>query len=823
MKKLLFSGLFLLSANVMAAAITGVTTQSNAAGDYQIVFHNANVRPNSFALQSPASIVLDFPNTKSALRQKEFLVRHQGIRSVDVLAAGDRTRAVVNLERNLVYMVSQHGNDVYVSFPGLGNATQVASASRVPATAKPIVLTPQTNTSSVPPEPVIRSAQNTVPATAKPIVLTPRTNTSSVPPEPVIRSTQHTVPATAKPIVLAPQTNTASVPPEPVIRSTQNTVPVTAKPIVLSQANPTTAEDAPAMTIAPPAVPTAPASSALRAEFHKISDAGGSLSFHLASDNLPVDVETQGEFVEATISGYKVPKSAQKRMDVSDYGSPVRYVDITQGQGNTTKIRLYMGRNNFSVKSYQTGSTYYIDINKPTEAQQIRERAIAGLGDSKSYTGQPISLNFQDIEVRAVLQIIAEFTNQNIVVSDSVRGNITLRLNNVPWDQALDIILKTKALGMRKSGNIIYIAPEAELNNSEIDALTSLQKKEDLLPMHTELIQLKYAKATDIATILEQSRDNNNGSGSNNNSNSVLSSRGSVTVDARTNTLLVSDISSKLQSVRDLVARLDKAVRQVMIDSRLVITSSSFNRTLGSRFGLAFGNGGTWGASGTLEDSTAIAGGSLGSSSLSNRLGVNLPATSTGANPGSFGVSILGKDILVDLELQALQNEGMSEVISNPKVVTQDGYKALVSSGQEIPYSSSSANNGPNTEFKDAKLSMDVTPHITPNNRVGMEIHISDDSAASNYVNGEPPINTNEINTKVDVDNGATVVLGGIYSQTQSITTSKVPLLGDIPIIGNLFKNTNKEFNKDELLIFITPRIIDESVSNTNQLTDLQN
>lgn len=804
MKKLLFSGLFLLSANVMAAAITGVTTQSNAAGDYQIVFHNANVRPNSFALQSPASIVLDFPNTKSALRQKEFLVRHQGIRSVDVLAAGDRTRAVVNLERNLVYMVTRRGKNVYVSFPGLGNTTQVASAPRVPITAKPIVLAPPANTSSLPPEPVIRAGQNKVPVTAKPIVLTPPANTSSVPPEPVIRSAQ-------------------------------NTVPATAKPIVLSQANPTKAEDAQAIAVAPSPV-AAYASSPLRAEFHKISDAGGSLSFHLASDNLPVNVETQGEFVEASISGYKVPKGAQKRMDVSDYGSPVRYVDITQGQGNTTKIRLYMGRNNFSVKSYQTGSTYYIDINKPTEAQQIRERAIAGLGDSKSYTGQPISLNFQDIEVRAVLQIIAEFTNQNIVVSDSVRGNITLRLNNVPWDQALDIILKTKALGMRKSGNIIYIAPEAELNNSEIDALTSLQKKEDLLPMHTELIQLKYAKAADIASILEKSRDNNNGSNSNNNSNAVLSSRGSVTVDSRTNTLLVSDISSKLQSVRDLVARLDKAVRQVMIDSRLVITSSSFNRTLGAEFGLAFGggfgNGNAWSAGGAGTEGggqSTIAsdirdGNSLGSSSLSNRLGVSLPAGTTNGTPGSFGVSILGKDILVDLELQALQSEGMSEVISNPKVVTQDGYKALVSSGQEIPYSSSSANNGPNTEFKDAKLSMDVTPHITPNNRVGMEIHITKDSVdTSTTVNGEPALDTNEINTKVDVDNGATVVLGGIYQQTQSITTNKVPLLGDIPIIGNLFKNTNKEFDKDELLIFITPRIIDESVSNTNQLTDLQN
>ena len=570
--------------------------------------------------------------------------------------------------------------------------------------------------------------------------------------------------------------------------------------------------------------------------FHRNGTTGGRLSFTLPSERSRVDVKTQGSSIVATIAGYAVAKNAQKRLDVADYGSPVHYVDIIRKRGNT-EIHLNMGRNGYDYVSYQNGRTYTIEVSKPDLSDTDRiAKELTGFGPGKKYNGAPLSLNFQDIEVRAVLQIIAEFIKQNIVVSDSVTGNITLRLDNVPWDQALDIILKTKGLAMRKNGSVVYIAPEGELNKSEIDALADWQKKQQLIPSRTELIQVKYAKASDLAAIIEKSRDSSKGrNGVTLNQDAILSTKGSVSVDKRTNTLLVSDIPSKIQAVRDLVAKLDEPVRQVLIDSRLVITADNFSRDIGSRFGLTFfgrpsdrvliaGSGTLQETSSTFNDRSIYRSSDEADDGvLDTRLGVRLGAPSSSLQRGaSYALSILGSDVLVDLELQALQNEGRSEILSSPRVVTQDGYKALVSSGQEIPYSTTSE-EGTETEFKDAKLSMEVTPRIAPNDRVSMEIHITKDNPDySNLVNGEPPLDTNEIDTRVEVENGETIVLGGIYEQTQSTSTDKVPLLGDIPLVGNLFKSTSKNFNKEELLIFITPRIIDQRLSSHDKFSNLR-
>ena len=380
--------------------------------------------------------------------------------------------------------------------------------------------------------------------------------------------------------------------------------------------------------------------------------------------------------------------------------------------------------------------------------------ALMGYGYNKKYTGAPLSLNFQDIEVRAVIQIIAEFTNNNIVVSDTVRGNITLRLDNVPWDQALDIIMKTKGLAKREVNRVIYVAPAAELDSAEIAALENWQRKQNLRPTQQVLIQLKYAKASDIASIIRAaSRDNAPGS----RDESMLSSRGSVTVDNRTNTILVNDIPEYIQRVRSLVERLDEPVRQVMIDSRIVLTNDNFNNDYGGRFGLAFG-----GDSGhdTLvkpirNDSNSI--NNIPWSGQGSHTSWGGEFASVGGTSNSLGLSIIGTEVNVDLELHAMQAEGRTEVLSNPRVVTQDGYKALISSGKEIPYSTYS-NNGTNVEFKDAKLELEVTPRINPNDRVAMEIHINKDSAADSRLGSEPSIDTNEVQTQVEVDNGETIV-----------------------------------------------------------------
>jgi type IV pilus assembly protein PilQ len=468
----------------------------------------------------------------------------------------------------------------------------------------------------------------------------------------------------------------------------------------------------------------------------------------------------------------------------------------------------------FEYLAYQANDLYVIEVRPPQKSTEEEEKEAQFDPSKKKYKGDLLSLNFQDIEVRAILQILADFTGLNIVVSDTVKGNLTLRLQNVPWDQALDIIMRTKGLSMRQNGNVIFIAPTEEIAAREKLDLESRKTVEELVPLRTEIIQVNYAKAADLAKLLK-SGDEKRGT--------ILSPRGAVETDERTNSLIVKDIPDKLVDVRELVAQLDQPAKQVMIDSRVVIASDDFSRDLGVRFGVSgvstTGDGrvntvsGGIGATGTMIDSAVnnlINTGQpfpVAVPPLPERLGVRLPV----AGP-SIAFAILGADYLVDLELSAQQVEGNAEIVSNPRVITADLKKATVLQGRQIPYSTVS-DQGTNVEFKDAFLKLEVTPQITPDDRVRMDLKVSKDEQGATVATATGPqvsIDKREIETQVLVNNGETVVLGGVFEQTKGDNVTKVPLLGDMPLLGYLFRTTSKTATKRELLIFVTPQILKE-------------
>ena len=577
---------------------------------------------------------------------------------------------------------------------------------------------------------------------------------------------------------------------------------------------------------------------ALSPEFKKTSNGKAALTFNLPSPDTVVNIRKDGNKVVADVRGITIANSEQKRLDVTDYNTPVSYAEIKKGNGGAT-VSLNMAGNPFEFVSYQSGNVYTIEIMKPAQNEQERKvQELLGFGSGKHYKGEPLSLNFQDIEVRAVLQIIAEFTRNNIVVSDGVTGNITLRLDNVPWDQALDIILKTKGLDKRQSGDVIYVATLDELRNSELSVLKTLKDKADLTPTRIDRIQVQFARATDLKKLIDDAKNNTKSSGNgviSNNVDSIISERGSVSVDERTNTLIVNDIPEKIQAVRELVAELDKPVKQVLIDSRIVLTEDNYARDLGARFGVSFINrtsdklitgSGTSNASTSLAVDVVNGTRPLTIPDLSNRLGVNMPLVGgTSGTPASYGLSILSGDFLVDLELSALQTEGRVEIVSSPRVVTQDGAPAEVWSGTEVPIVTRDDEGKSTLETVTAALRLNVTPRIAPNNMVDMELNINNDELGNNVsVAGQTSFtkNTSGVKTNVLVDNGETIVVGGVYKQRQAAKTDKVPLLGDIPVIGNAFKKNTREFKKNEMLIFVTPRIVDKQLVDNDKFSSLR-
>jgi type IV pilus assembly protein PilQ len=536
-------------------------------------------------------------------------------------------------------------------------------------------------------------------------------------------------------------------------------------------------------------------------DFRRGADGTGRVIVQLTDPRTPVNVRQEGQQIVVDFAGTAMPKNLMRRYDVMDFATPVQTVDAIRVEGSSRLVISSQGE--FEQLAYQSDNQYTVEI-------KAASKRTAGAEEKKEYTGERLTLNFQDIDVRSVLQLLADTSGQNIVVSDSVAGNLTLRLQNVPWDQALDIVLRTKGLDKRRQDNVIIIGPTEELASREKAELAAHKEVQELSPTHTEFMQVNYAKVSDLAKLIKTQ----------NAKDSMLSPRGSLSIDERTNTLLVQDTSDKLSDIRRLVQTLDVPVKQVLIEARIVIVSDTFERDLGARFGVTSahqnGPGGLLAVSGNNTATNSILGSGLGpaslaSTALDSRYQVNTPSANTN---GSIGISLLGGSYLVDLELSAAQNEGKSETISSPRVITANQKQATIMQGVEIPYQESASSGATTTQFKDAVLKLKVTPLITPDNRVILDLDVSDDSVGQQVTSATggsvPSIDTRQIITQVLVNDGQTVVLGGILDTTKSKSANKVPFFGDIPFLGALFRSTTDINNKTELLIFITPKILRE-------------
>lgn len=556
-------------------------------------------------------------------------------------------------------------------------------------------------------------------------------------------------------------------------------------------------------------------------DFRRGDQGEGRVIITLASPNMPVDMRQEAGQVVLDFFGAELPENLHRRLDVSDFATPVKTVDTFAKGKNVRMVIAPTGE--YDHVAYQTNNLYTVEI-KPTTKEEQETRRREKLG----FTGERLSLNFQDIEVRSVLQLIADFTGTNIVVSDTVTGNLTLRLQNVPWDQALDIVLKTKGLAMRKSDDVILVAPSEEIAAREKLELESQKQIEELAPLYAEYIQVNYAKASDIALLLRgrspsMAKGAAGSTGTNTASQSMLSERGSVTVDERTNTLLLRDTAEKLADIRKLVGMLDIPVRQVLIESRIVIANDDFAKELGVRWG-----GGKLDSSNTTN--TAVGGGLPGDVAYNPNFFPTTIANPNDSDPPvdalladlrapnatsaiNFIIGRAGRDLL-RLELSAMQAEGRGEVVSSPRVITANQKEAVIRDGVQIPYREASSSGAATVSFKEATLSLTVTPQITPDDRVVMDLRVTQDTVGDLFgPEGIPAIDTRAVETQVLVDNGDTAVLGGIYIHRKSNNVDKIPLLGDLPGIGAAFRSTSNLNEKSELLIFVTPRILKENLA----------
>ena len=574
--------------------------------------------------------------------------------------------------------------------------------------------------------------------------------------------------------------------------------------------------------------------SILNLDFRRGEKGEGRILVTLANPTMIADTREEGRKVVAYFPSARLPSNLARRLDVMDFATPVQYIDATE-DSNGAKLTITPSTVDFEYSSYQSENLLTIEFRPLTtvEKEEAKKKTFA-------YGGQKLSLNFQDIPVRSVLQILADFTKEqfppnglNLVASDTVGGNVTLRLNDVPWDQALALVLKSKNLGKRQEGNIIQILPLDELNKQIKEELEQQKVVEELEPLKTEIIQVNYTNAEDIKKVLVGTMARTNvvtgqqgamatptvaSTTSLDVSQSILSTRGNVTVDARTNQIIVKDTTKNLERIRDLVKQLDIPIRQVLIEARVVIAGNNFARELGSRFAV---NNNIPGHTLTITDST---GKSVDATTMSiapngffttgNALADLGAAGAIAGTPATLGVTVLKiGDYLLNLELSAAQAEGRTEIISNPRLMTADQTKAVIKQGNQIPVSSgSTATTVASVSYKDVVLELDVTPHITPNDNIRMELMIKKDNPNGVVINGNPEIDTREINTTVQVTNGDTVVLGGVYNNDKITSTNKVPFFGDLPGIGFMFRYNAIQDNKNELLIFITPKVIKQNL-----------
>ncbi|EYS92422.1 secretin [Cupriavidus sp. SK-4] len=559
---------------------------------------------------------------------------------------------------------------------------------------------------------------------------------------------------------------------------------------------------APAATATPAAAAARP--SVRNVDFRRGADGAGRVVVDLSSRDSGINIAQQGKNVVVDFLGTTLPDNLRRRFDVSDFGTPVQGMQASDTNGNA---RLTIEpRGNWEYSSYQTDTQFVVEV-RPVKEDPTK--LISGPG----YRGERLSLNFQNIDIRSLLQVFADFTNLNIITSESVQGNLTLRLKDVPWDQALQIVMDAKGLASRRNGNVLWVAPKAELQTKEKLELESQQQINDLEPIRSQVFQLNYQRAEDVRKMLLGMGAGGGAvaavstAGSAGASARMLSRRGSLTADARTNQLFVSDIASKLEEVQNFIGKIDIPVRQVIIEARIVEATDSFSRNLGVKLGFAgqYNNarvGNTY--NNVLPGATSDNGPFL-----------SLPAGAiNGTNPANIAVSLFNSAAtkFLALELSALEADGKGKIISSPRVVTANNIKALIEQGTELPYQAATSSGATSVQFRKANLKLEVTPQITPEGNVLLDVDVNKDSVGIQTTSGFA-IDTKHVQTQVLVENGGTVVIGGIYTQTESNETDKVPLLGDIPVLGYLFKNNAKVRNRTELLVFLTPRILNESVS----------
>ncbi len=532
-------------------------------------------------------------------------------------------------------------------------------------------------------------------------------------------------------------------------------------------------------------------------DFRRGANGEGRIEVDMTKAGAAVDVQQQGDDIFVEFVDALLPSSLRRRFDVVDFATPVHTIETSKKGDNARMVVKSKGRWEHSARQF--GTRFILEVRALSEDEEELARKKRADG---GYTGERLSLNFQDVEVRAVLQVIADFTNFNIIASDSVAGNLTLRLKDVPWDQALDIVLQAHGLDKRKTGNVIFVAPRKEMADRELLDLEAQLQITEMEPLRSEIFHLNHRRVNSLSF------------------EGMLSKRGTINLDEISNTVTVTDIPMRLSEIRKRIQRLDVYERQVMIEARIVDATDTFSRNLGARFGIQnssnIGNQGL-GISGNLTDSSALAGG--GSAGGGSNLNVNLPAAAaTGllGGPAALGLSLMkiNNGRLINLELSALETDQKGRVIASPRVVTAHGIEAVIEQGDRIPYQQATSSGATSIRFMDATLKLRVKPLITYNGQIDMELSVNQDqigTAINQFL--PPPINTKQVTTKVLVENGGTVVIGGIFNRTENQVVNKVPMLGDIPVLGHVFRNTTKVDNKRELLIFVTPRIISENLN----------
>ncbi|MDZ7925422.1 MAG: type IV pilus secretin PilQ family protein [Marinagarivorans sp.] len=681
--------------------------------EIRLVFDEAPSTPQGYTIEQPARIVLDFADVENALAQKKFNMDMGSVSSAVVIAGGNRTRLIVNMNQLEPYATRIEGNELVME---VGGSTQ---ASAVATTAVDV----------------------------------------------------------GSPSVLAPSKNRF----DKSVSEVKNI------------------------------------------DFRR-GDAGeGKIIVQLTNPNVSIDVEEVSGGIEIGFLQTDLPSKLRRKLDVTDFATPVQMIDASTSSLRTVLKVAASGE--YDYLAYQADNEYVVSI-KPLTRAEVEEKK-----SKFAYTGEKLSLNFQNIEVRSVLQLIADFTDLNLVASDTVKGSITLRLDNVPWDQALELVLKTKGLDKRQVGNVLMVAPAAEIAERERQELATQKQLEELAPLRTEYIRVRYANARELFDLfMPQTGYGSNGGGAGtsggqrNSTGSILSERGNAIVDERTNSIILTDTDDRINEFRKVVDQIDIPIRQVMIEARIVIANNNFRKELGSRINFASqnsANGGKtqFGLSGKMEELfNQERAGVVYDKSDNGELvtGVDSRAVDLGlkAAAGNLTWGIIKGDVLLGLEISALENSGYAELVSQPKVITGDKQKASIESGKEVPYQEASASGATAVSFKEAVLKLEVTPQITPDNNIIMDLKINQDTVGEITSTNVPAIDVTELNTQVLVGDGQTVVLGGIFQNETVKSQSKVPLLGDIPVLGRLFRKDIKSDNKRELIIFITPRIMSSTLTN---------